>query len=117
MRKRGDRCWAHVVIDPIRDPSGIRDAGGEMVSVVKITRDITERRNGRLALERAREALLQLQKRDAIGQLAGGVAHNFNNLRMAISSSLELLRKRLPGDAKIAALVDNAFWPPSGAYP
>ena len=45
---------------------------------------------------------------EAIGQLTGGIAHDFNNLLMAVLGSLELLRKRLPDDPKILALLENA---------
>ena len=59
-------------------------------------------------LETAREALLQSQKLEAIGQLTGGIAHDFNNLLMAVLGSLELMRKRLPDDPKLKALLENA---------
>ena len=45
---------------------------------------------------------------EAIGQLTGGIAHDFNNLLMAVLGSLELMRKRLPDDPKLMALLDNA---------
>ena len=45
---------------------------------------------------------------DAIGQLTGGIAHDFNNLLMAVLGSLELMRKRLPDDPKLMALLENA---------
>jgi PAS domain S-box-containing protein len=38
VRKTGERFWAHVVIDPIRTPSGA------LLGYAKITRDLTERR-------------------------------------------------------------------------
>ena len=102
MRKDGSQFWAHVVIDPIRDDDG------DIIGYAKITRDITERRDAQEKLEKTREILFQSQKMEAIGQLTGGVAHDFNNLLMAVLGSLELLRKRLPDDPKILALLDNA---------
>jgi PAS domain S-box-containing protein len=102
VRKDGTRFWTHVVIDPIRE------ASGELIGFAKITRDLTERREAQLALEKAREALFQSQKIEALGQLTGGIAHDFNNLLMAVLGSLELLEKRLPDDPKMKALLENA---------
>ena len=102
VRKDGTRFFAHVVIDAIRDDHG------ELLGYAKITRDITERKEAEQKLEEARAALLQSQKLEAIGQLTGGIAHDFNNLLMAVLGSLELLRKRLPHDPKLKALLDNA---------
>lgn len=102
VRKNGERFWANVVIDPIYDDAG------QLAGFAKITRDITERRDAQLALEKAREALFQSQKMEAIGQLTGGVAHDFNNLLTAILGSLEIVRKRVE-DAPIQRLLDNAI--------
>jgi PAS domain S-box-containing protein len=102
-RKDGSKFWANVVID------AIRTSAGELIGFAKITRDMTERKQAQEQLERAREAMAQSQKMDAIGQLTGGVAHDFNNLLMAVLGSLELIRKRLPDDAKLKLLLNNAF--------
>ena len=47
------------------------------------------------ALLEAEAALRQAQKMDAVGQLTGGLAHDFNNILAGISGSLELLKMRL----------------------
>lgn len=104
VRKDGSQFWAHVIIDPIR----VGDGDGEIIGYAKITRDITERKEAQEKLEKAREALIQSQKMEAIGLLTGGIAHDFNNLLMAVLGSLELLRKRLPDDPKMLALLENA---------
>lgn len=102
VRKDGSRFWASVVVDAIRDDMG------NLLGFAKVTRDFTERLAAQHALERAREALFQSQKLEAVGQLTGGVAHDFNNLLMVISSSLDLIGKRLPDDEKLQALLRNA---------
>jgi PAS domain S-box-containing protein len=102
VRRDGSRFWASVVVDPVRNERG------EIIGFAKITRDISERRTAQIALDQARDALMQSQKMEAVGQLTGGIAHDFNNLLMAVLSSLELVRKRLPEDPKVLALIDNA---------
>jgi PAS domain S-box-containing protein len=102
MRKDGTRFMAHVVIDAIRSDTGT------LLGFAKITRDITDATQAQLALEQAREALFQSQKLQAIGQLTGGIAHDFNNLLTVILGNLEIVRKRMPGDPKLAQLLDNA---------
>jgi PAS domain S-box-containing protein len=49
VRKDGTRFWAHVVVDPIRDPSG------ELLGFAKITRDLTERKAAESALRQSEE--------------------------------------------------------------
>jgi PAS domain S-box-containing protein len=95
VRKDGTRFWANVIIDAIR-------SDGQLVGFAKITRDITERRD-------AEARLRQAQKMEAVGQFTGGAAHDFNNLLMAILGSLEILRKRLPNEPRLLALLDNAM--------
>src|SRR5579872_1105378 len=94
VRKDGSYFWASVVIDPIRDDRG------RLVGFAKITRDITERRDAQLALERVQQQLAESQKMDALGQLTGGVAHDFNNLLMVVSGHIQTLKRIVGGDAR-----------------
>jgi PAS domain S-box-containing protein len=88
-RKDGTLFWANAVID------AIRDTDGELLGFAKITRDLTERRQTQLELEKSHEQLMQSQKMEAIGHLTGGIAHDFNNMLTGISGSLELMDARL----------------------
>ncbi len=89
QRKDGTRFWASVVIDTIRDEHGV------LIGFAKVTRDLTERRAAQLDLERSQQALFQSQKMEAVGQLTGGLAHDFNNMLTGIVGSLDLMKQRL----------------------
>jgi PAS domain S-box-containing protein len=89
LRKDGSRFWASVVLDAIRDETG------ELIGFAKVTRDLTERREAQLELERSQQALFQAQKMEAVGQLTGGLAHDFNNLLTGVMGSLDLMKQRL----------------------
>jgi signal transduction histidine kinase/HAMP domain-containing protein len=67
---------------------------------VAVCRDLTSRR----AVE---AELLQAQKMDVLGQLTGGVAHDFNNFLVVILGNLELLLPRLDGQSDALAMAER----------
>ena len=104
VRKDGGQFWASVVIDAIRDETGA------LIGFAKITRDITERRDAQLALQRTQEQLAQSQKMDALGHLTGGIAHDFNNMLMVVGGYAEFLKRRLsdPKDRRALDAIELA---------
>ncbi|WP_069269399.1 PAS domain S-box protein [Paraburkholderia nodosa] len=103
VRKDGSRFWANVVIDAIRDEQG------DLIGFAKITRDVTERKTAQEELEKARAALLQSQKMEALGKLTGGVAHDFNNVLQVLRGNLELLEGRHGRDRWTRERLDKAI--------
>jgi PAS domain S-box-containing protein len=59
-----------------------------------ISRDITERKRADEEREKLRAQLLQAQKLESVGRLAGGVAHDFNNMLGVILGNLEMALER-----------------------
>lgn len=68
----------------------IKDANGNLEGVVHVIRDITGRK-------RIEEELIQSRKMEAIGRLAGGIAHDLNNILGIIVGYSDLIQERLPG--------------------
>lgn len=76
VRPQGEVRWVSA------SGMAVRDHDGQIAAIVGSAQDVTERR----LLE---ERLLEAQKLESIGRLAGGVAHDFNNMLTAMLGNLE----------------------------
>ena len=79
--------------------SPVRDASGKIVNYVAVKRDVTHE----VQLE---EQLRQSQKMDAVGRLAGGVAHDFNNQLMVIMGNTELCLEQIDSGHPLREFLD-----------
>lgn len=70
----------------------MRNAAGESTGFRGMVRDISDRKMAEQQQRRLENRLKKRQRLEAVGTLAGGVAHNFNNLLMGIQGNAELIQ-------------------------
>ncbi len=75
---------------------GIFDTDGNITAIRGIIQDITNRKRAEEERNRLEEEYRQIQKTESIGRLAGGVAHDLNNLLSPIIGFSELLMEDIP---------------------
>ncbi|MDZ7833382.1 MAG: AAA family ATPase [Desulfobacterales bacterium] len=80
------------ILSTLVSPTPIYDDSGEFAGFLGIVTDITGVKKAEKEKELAQAQLVQSQKMEAIGTLAGGVAHDFNNYLMTVLGSVDLLR-------------------------
>ncbi len=84
-----------------------RGADGEIESILETNNDITDQRRAEDDRRRLEASLLQAQKLEAMGTLAGGVAHDFNNILGAVLGYGELAQNAAPPGSSLRRYVDS----------
>ena len=94
IQKNGDVRWGYLTACLLRDSNG--KPHGFLGHVV----DITEQKQ-------AEERLQQVARLESVGRLAGGVAHDFNNMLMGIMGYADMCRGGLPAEHEVRPWVDE----------
>lgn len=81
--------------------SPIFDGQGELEYIAHVAKDITE-------MKQLQSQLLQAQKMEAVGLMAGGMSHNFNNNLAIILGNVELAQIKMPAASDVIEYLKNA---------
>lgn len=85
----GESYWENIGVP-------LKDFEGNVTSVLEVSRNVTERELSRKRELKLQSQLHHIQKMESVGNLAGGIAHEFNNILSIIIGNNELLMDQLP---------------------
>jgi PAS domain S-box-containing protein len=85
----------------------IRDAGGKPTRISGTVQDITEQKREQAEKEKLQSQLNHAHKLESIGRLAGGVAHDFNNMLGVILVNVDLVLRQLDADHPLRAELEE----------
>jgi two-component system, cell cycle sensor histidine kinase and response regulator CckA len=94
-----------IILDTIFNP--LYDAEGRIIQVVGSGVDVTARKQAEAVRQKLEAQLWQAQKMEALGTLAGGVAHDFNNILSAITGNAELAKQDIAPDHPAATSINE----------
>ncbi len=79
----------------------------QIVRITGIAEDITDRKKAEVALRKSQEKIARSKKMESLGLLAGGVAHDLNNILSGIVSYPELLLMDLPENSELRKPIET----------
>jgi PAS domain S-box-containing protein len=91
----GKVVWIDTTKIPLTDPSGA------VIGVLGVYEDITERKRVEEEKAKLQAELQQAQKMESIGRLAGGVAHDFNNMLLVILAHAEIALQQIDASDRL----------------
>lgn len=95
LKTKNDRIWDIRAIP-------VTNQEGKTVRVIEIIRDITEQR-------KVQEQLINAQRLETVGLLAGGVAHDFKNLITPIIGFAHLIKLQVPSDSPVYSYAEKIY--------
>ncbi len=101
IRKDGSVVWVDLT------GSIVRDDAGQPSYFIGVLVDITARKLAETERDRIEGELRQAQKMEAVGRLAGGVAHDFNNMLNVILGYAELVLAETPAASRLRTYVEG----------
>jgi PAS domain S-box-containing protein len=112
-----DKCYSHSINENITkngkiitcewNNSTLHNDDGKIIGAISLALDITQRREGEKALRENEEKLARSKHMESLGLLAGGVAHDLNNILSGIVSYPELILMDLPHDSKLRKPIET----------
>jgi PAS domain S-box-containing protein len=87
--------------------TALLDEGKNVLAIIGVGRDITKQKQAEELLRESEERLARSKKMESLGLLAGGVAHDLNNVLAGIVSYPELLLMELPEDSKFIKPIET----------
>ena len=103
LTRNGDEIWVEWRNETLRNPDD-----GDAIGMLAVGQDITARIEAAQKQRELETELRQKHKMEAVGLMAGGIAHNFNNTIAIILGNLELAIKKLDVGSKAIPYLEKA---------
>lgn len=95
ITRKGRRVWVRTTGEAVRNEKG------EIIKVQGSFQEITEYKRAEQEYEQLQAQLIQVQKMESVGRLAGGVAHDYNNMLSVIIGNAELAMVKAAQDVPL----------------